>query len=224
MTVTLSNTGPGQLIISNLDQPQMPFTASGGSCGSLPITLDNHQNCTLDYQFSPSASGVFNQSIGIESNAPSSPDAFSLSGNGLEINLSTDNNSLSFMFTAVGDIQMQTLTLTSNGADDVIISSISSPAMPFTVDASNCGPLPFTLSNGSNCQITVSYETESTASSSDFLIFSNDSNSPLQINLNGSGVINPVQVPTTSTYGLMMMLFLLMAAGYRNARKHRQFD
>ncbi len=230
LTMTLSNTGTEELNIIGLSQVAAPFVVTGGNCGTVLFTLASGQNCTLDYQFTPTASGVFSQTIEISSNASTSPDSFTLIGIGSEIILGTSNDNVVFEFTAVDEVQSQTLTLSSDGADDVVISAISSPTAatafnpnksitgagnPFDVDFSDCGALPITLSNGDSCQMVIIYITEATASNSSFTIASNDPNSPLVVNLRGTGIIEPVSVPVMNSLGLAVLLLLLILFAYR---------
>lgn len=79
-TVTVTNTGTGELVISALTGPGAPFAVTGGSCLPVPTTLLAAEVCDLDVEFTPDAPGTFSDMLGIESNAPSSPDEVSLSG------------------------------------------------------------------------------------------------------------------------------------------------
>ncbi|WP_376691838.1 choice-of-anchor D domain-containing protein [Wenzhouxiangella sp. EGI_FJ10409] len=80
-TVTLSNTGTGDLVISELAEPDMPFAVTGGSCTAVPVTLLPGESCEIAIEFTAaSASGAFSDEVAIVSNAASSPDTITLSG------------------------------------------------------------------------------------------------------------------------------------------------
>jgi len=80
-TVTLTNTGTGELNISDITAPTPPFAMAGGSCLPPPSTLLPGESCTIDVEFAPdSISSQFTGSIDIISNAATSPDTISLSG------------------------------------------------------------------------------------------------------------------------------------------------
>ncbi|NKI34365.1 choice-of-anchor D domain-containing protein, partial [Wenzhouxiangella sp. XN79A] len=80
-SVTITNTGTGELVISQLIAPQAPFAISGGSCTSVPVTLLPGENCDIEVAFAPSpATGGFADAIGVVSNAASSPDLIALIG------------------------------------------------------------------------------------------------------------------------------------------------
>jgi hypothetical protein len=80
-TVTLSNTGGSALTISAVTPATAPFSANGGTCGAVPITLAAGANCTLIYRFSPSVSGSFSQTLTLTSNGGNP--SFSLQGTGV---------------------------------------------------------------------------------------------------------------------------------------------
>ena len=81
-TVTLSNSGNADLLISSLTVTA-PFSIAGGTCGALPITVSIGGSCTLTFTYSPTEAGAASQTLALVSNAPSSPDSFTLSANGL---------------------------------------------------------------------------------------------------------------------------------------------
>ena len=82
-SVTLTNTGTGELIISEMVEPNAPFSVTGGSCMALPVTLLPGESCDIEVTFMPAGStGGFGDELTIVSNAASSPDTVTLSGNG----------------------------------------------------------------------------------------------------------------------------------------------
>lgn len=81
-TVTIGNTGRGDLLISQFTPPQAPFSITGGSCGALPRRLLAGESCTVVLRFAPASSGLFSGTFTIVSNAASSPHTIALSGSG----------------------------------------------------------------------------------------------------------------------------------------------
>ena len=79
-TITLTNAGQPDLLITDISSPSAPFAIAGGDCLSLPLTLSADQSCQIDIIFSPTAAGTFSDSLQITSNATSSPDTVRLSG------------------------------------------------------------------------------------------------------------------------------------------------
>jgi len=81
-TVTIGNTGSGDLLISQFIPPQAPFSITGGSCGASPRMLAAGASCTVVLGFAPASGGLFSGMFTIVSNAPSSPHTIVLSGGG----------------------------------------------------------------------------------------------------------------------------------------------
>jgi hypothetical protein len=79
-TVTITNTGNSNVVISQITLSGAGYTMTGGSA---PVTLTPSQNITLSVQFSPNVAGTVNGNISIVSNATGSPATVSLSGIGV---------------------------------------------------------------------------------------------------------------------------------------------
>ena len=79
-TITVTNTGTADLILTDISAPVAPFGLAGGSCQPLPITLAAGESCTIDVNFNPTAAGTFSDQLVISSNATSSPDTIELRG------------------------------------------------------------------------------------------------------------------------------------------------
>ena len=78
-TITVTNTGTGELNISDITDPLAPFAITGGTCLPPPITLLPGASCTIDVENAPAGiSGAITGSFDIISNAASSPDTVSL--------------------------------------------------------------------------------------------------------------------------------------------------
>lgn len=83
-TVTLTNTGDAALDIAAIDPAAAPFALTGGDCATPPFTLTPAQACTLEYAFTPDIIGPATQPVVVTSDAPTSPDTFNLTGEGIE--------------------------------------------------------------------------------------------------------------------------------------------
>ena len=80
-TLTVTNIGSGELVISAITDPLAPFALTGGTCMPPPNTLSPGASCTVDVEFAPNSNGsLFTASFDIISNAATSPDTISLSG------------------------------------------------------------------------------------------------------------------------------------------------
>ena len=90
-TITVINTGTGELNISDISAPPAPFAITGGTCLPPPSTLSPGASCTIDVEFAPDSSSgsLFTASFDIISNAATSPDTVSLSGSAAAIEVPT---------------------------------------------------------------------------------------------------------------------------------------
>jgi Protein of unknown function (DUF1573) len=96
---TLTNTGTGNVSISQVTAAGVGFTISGFSSG---VTLAAGQSLSLTASFSPAAAGAVAGSISLVSNATNSPAAISLSGNGVQPQISVIPSGVSFGNVTVG--------------------------------------------------------------------------------------------------------------------------
>ncbi len=80
--VTLSNTGDAALTISSIASTSNNYSQSN-NCPVSPNTLAANGSCVITVRFTPSAAGTRTGSITITDNAAGSPQAISLTGNGV---------------------------------------------------------------------------------------------------------------------------------------------
>ena len=80
--VTLSNTGSGALTINSISSTSNNYSQSS-NCPISPNTLPASASCVITIRFTPSAVGTRTGSITINDNAAGSPQAISLTGNGV---------------------------------------------------------------------------------------------------------------------------------------------
>lgn len=142
-TVTLNNSGTANLLISSLDATAAPFTLEGGSCGATPINIPVGGSCTLDYSFNPTTT------------ATPSAASFELIGNGVETTATLDLSLPTFGPITVGQGDSDVVTVTSGGNVDLVISDITDPGAPFSINGGSCLPVPTTLAPGESCTIEV---------------------------------------------------------------------
>ena len=91
--LTITNNGDGGLAISGISAPDLPFKKTSDNCSGK--TLAAGASCTVEYQFSPTASGQATANVVISSNDPDhASQSFTLVGTG-------SNEVLSLQFTAL---------------------------------------------------------------------------------------------------------------------------
>lgn len=155
-TVTLTNTGDGSLVITALPDPAAPFARTGGSCGSLPITLAAGASCTVQYSFSPTATGPATGSVVIVS-SPGGSNTLQLTGTGIQGNLVLPANVV-FPTQPVGVTSAPiTATLSNGGTDSLEVTALTAAAAPFARTGGSCMAVPFTLAAGANCTLIYTF-------------------------------------------------------------------
>lgn len=69
LSLTITNTGSGNLQVTGLSAVAAPFSQiAGGSCGALPFTLTAGASCSVLYRFAPTATGNFSETVTVSSN------------------------------------------------------------------------------------------------------------------------------------------------------------
>lgn len=79
-SVTISNQGGAPLSISGIGLSGAGFSIGGGSCGSLPVTLDTGARCTAELNLAAAAAGAYSGTLTVISDAPGGPQVVPLRG------------------------------------------------------------------------------------------------------------------------------------------------
>ena len=212
-TVTLANGGSADLNVSALDAAAAPFAVAGGSCGAAPFTIGAGASCTIDYTFAPTATGAASQSISVTSNSATSPDSFTLQGNGTEAIVSLDLGSLSLQVD-FGGTASATVNVTNTGSADLTITDIADLAFPFSFDGGTCFTTPTTLAPSESCSISVTFAPGAVSGTflDSFDIVSNAASSSDTVTVQGvAGAA--VVIPTLGRNGLVLLMLIMVAIG-----------
>ncbi len=178
--ITLTNTGNQTLTISSV-VVQGDFSQTNNCGTSLPAAAD----CTISVVFTPSTTGLRQGQLTIQDNAPDSPQAIPLAGNGVAPSVSVVPASLTFVsqyiFTSSA---AQTVTLTNTGTGSLTLSSIV--ASGDYQQSNNCGA---NLAPGGSCSVYVTFTPTVLGPDNGSLTFNdNAQSSPQSVPLSGSGV------------------------------------
>jgi hypothetical protein len=190
--VTLANTGSATLNISGI-------TLTGTNSGDFAQTYDCGSSvaaaasCTISVTFTPTASGTRSGQLVIASNASSSPDVVSLTGNGVPAGtpiVQLSPSSLNFGSQVVGSTSAaQTVTLTNAGTVVLNIASIT-PIGDYA-ETHDCGA---SVAASGSCTISTTFKPASAGTKLGRLeIASNASGSPHSVTLSGVGIDFSVQ-------------------------------
>ncbi|MEK6325159.1 MAG: choice-of-anchor D domain-containing protein [Acidobacteriota bacterium] len=150
-TITITNGGAANLIISSISDPGGPFTIVNRPV--LPLTLQSTQSISLEVRFAPIFTGRANASFTIQSNDPNAPvSVVNLTGLGSSApvaNLEVTPGLIDFG-TSTTPV---TLELRNTGEADLLIATILLPSSPFAVSGTATG----TLKSGERKTLTVTF-------------------------------------------------------------------
>jgi uncharacterized repeat protein (TIGR01451 family) len=208
LAVTLANAGSVSLTVTTVTAPTGVFSAvAGGTCANTtgPITLAGGANCTINYVFTPTATGaVPTQTLTVASAAPGGGATFDLTGTGVQGHL-TIANGPAFGSQPVGTTSgVDTVTLSNTGTAPLNVTAIDTANLPFARTAGgNCPNTPsFAIAAGSNCTVTYTFSPTATGPFAQNLNVSADApQSGGPIALSGTGTQgNLVIAPATATF------------------------
>lgn len=198
-SVTLTNSGTANL---NISQGSVTGAGFGMSGLNFPLSLAPGQSSILTVQFAPAVTGSVTGSVSVTSNATNSPAAISLSGTGVQPQISIVPASVSFSNVVVGQTNTQTLTLSNPGSANLIISQATVTGVGYSLSGLT---LPLTLAPNQSAQFTVGFAPSAAGSvTGSISIVSNAPNSPAVVSLSGSGVAPVLQLsasPTSLSFG-----------------------
>ena len=203
-TFTISNMGTADLVVSNVylsGTNPFQFSLQQDTCAGATILPSG--SCTLDAQYVPTATGVMNAKIGIESNDPDTGNLYiNLTGIGVALpDISTSPASKDFGSVFVGSVSaVQVFTISNTGTADLVVSNVyltGTNPFQFRLQQDTCAGA--TILPSGSCTMEAKYlPTKTGAMSAKIGIESNDPASPtLYISISGTGIANspPVADP-----------------------------
>lgn len=204
-TVTVTNSaasGSDSLLIGQISLAGLNPTAFGfGSDTCSGATLAPQASCTVDVVFQPMGSGSQSANLSVPSNAASSPDSVTLTGNATSPpqipppTLGANPSPLSFGNQLVGSTSAaQTVTITNTapaGSQSLLTTPPSiggTNAADFSISSDTCTMA--VLAPGQSCAVDVRFApTAAGARSASLIVASNAPSSPDSIPLTGNGTI-----------------------------------
>ncbi|MBZ5526615.1 MAG: choice-of-anchor D domain-containing protein [Acidobacteriia bacterium] len=198
-SVALSNTGNSAVTISQITATGSGFTAGGIT---LPLSLAAGQSASLSVSFAPTATGSAPGGVSIVSNATNSPATISLSGTGVQPQISVPPGSITFGNVTTGTSNTQTVQVSNPGSATLTISKAALTGAGFGLSGLT---LPLSLAPAQSSSFTVSFAPSTAGSVTGSLaLTSNAPTSPTSISLSGSGVTSTLQLsasPTALSFG-----------------------
>ncbi len=199
-TLTLLNQGPGGVVFTLLNAvgtDNAAFSVTGGTCqmtlpGQPAQVLFQGQTCTIEILFAPSSAGEKTATLQIVSSG-NFPPTLVLRGTGTagpSANLELSVAALGFEPTRVGtQSQPLELRLSSTGSGTIRVTALDVSG-PYLLQNKTCPALPFSLSPGSECTVTVMFTPSAEGSAAGTLSITTDAQTQAFI-LALSGQANP---------------------------------
>jgi conserved repeat domain len=202
-TVTVANTGSGDLTITGISVPS-GFVQSS-TCDT---TLAEGATCTITVQFKPTTLGNQSGTLTVASNAVSGGNSVDLSGTGVQAAIQLSPTSFDFGNVNVGESATQTLTITNNGTHPLTINTISVSG-DFSYNNVDCPLAPASLAENTSCTIELTFQPSSSrAVTQQLTISSNAPNSPHSVPLAGTGIASEyASTPTPNSTITMSSVF-----------------
>ena len=190
--VALMNTGTASVNLSQVAITGAGFTVSGLTGA---VTLAAGQSFSLTVSFAPATAGSATGSLSFISSATNSPTTISLSGNGVQPQISVIPASVSFGNVTVGVTNTQMLAISNPGTATLSVTQASLVGTGFSF--SGLTP-PLSVPPGGSSTFTVSFTPASASSlSGNLTLVNNTLNSPLVLALAGTGVSPVAQLMAT---------------------------
>ena len=212
-TVTIKNTGAGNLTLNGITVPASfvrPTGAAGGTCTTTSALAPN-ASCTVSVQFKPASMGPISGSLIFTDNSngvANSTQSVSMTGTGTGPVAAVSPGTLTFATTNVGTTAAaQTVTLSNTGNGALTISGISTAApfaRPTGTAGGSCGTTlaaPVAPATSTTCTINVTFTPTAAGAATGILtVTDNSTTSATQtVSLSGTGqVVIPV-TPTAPT-------------------------
>jgi hypothetical protein len=187
-TVTLNNEQTVALNISGatITGPNASDFNVTTTCPLVPASLAASGNCPLQVTFTPSASGVRTAILNVADDALGSPQTIPLTGSG-SAPVTVLPGLLTFTSPVGSTSAYQNVTITNASSGSVLFTGLLLSG-DFIQTATNCGTLPFTLTPGANCTVSLEFNPSIGGTRDGQLqVYDNTPTSPQVINLTGSG-------------------------------------
>jgi hypothetical protein len=209
-TITLTNTGTASVNLSQVAITGAGFTASGFTGA---VALAAGQSFSLTVSFAPATAGSAMGSLSFVSSATNSPTTISLSGNGVQPQISVIPASVSFGNVTVGVTNTQMVAISNPGTANLSVTQVSLVGTGFGFSGLR---LPLSVPAGGSSAFTLSFTPASASSFSGyFTLVNNALTSPLLIPLAGTGVSSVAQL-TASPASLSFGSITTGASGTQN--------
>jgi Abnormal spindle-like microcephaly-assoc'd, ASPM-SPD-2-Hydin len=190
--LTLTNSGTGSVTISQAAITGTGFSFSG--CSGT-VTVAAGQTMPLTVNFAPASAGSAAGSLSIVSNATNSPTAISVSGTGIQPQISVSPASASFGSVMVGSSGSLAFAIKNTGTSTLNVTQATLAGSGFTLTGI---AVPLSIAPAASSTFTLGFTPASASTFSGSLtLASNAPGSPLVIAIAGTGVAQTLQLSAT---------------------------
>ncbi|MGA7318061.1 MAG: choice-of-anchor D domain-containing protein, partial [Silvibacterium sp.] len=203
--------GTAPLIIDRVLISGGDFQIQSTNCAETTLQPNNLEgyygsNCYVDVTFAPTATGSRTGTLTLIDSAGGSPQVFNLMGNGITATGTLVPQPAGLVFNAQPQGTTSTdqyFQLYNPGNTGVQINSLTTTG-DFAVDYSYCGPLPYVLASGSNCQVRIDFTPMQTSGAETGTVIAGSSAGNFTVNLSGTAQAATQAIgltPTTFNFG-----------------------
>jgi Abnormal spindle-like microcephaly-assoc'd, ASPM-SPD-2-Hydin len=198
-TVSLTNSGTTSLTISRAAISGPGFTLSGFSDA---VALAAGKSLTFTVRFAPTSAGIVTGSLSVLSNAVNASASISLSGTGVQPQISVVPSSISFANVSVGVTNTQSLTIKNTGTANLTVSQASLAGSSFGMSGMT---MPMSIAPGGSSTVTVTFRPSSASNFyANLSLVNNSPATPLVVPLSGTSVASVLQLsasPVSLSFG-----------------------
>ncbi|HEV3034607.1 MAG TPA: choice-of-anchor D domain-containing protein, partial [Solirubrobacteraceae bacterium] len=197
---TFRNVGGSTLTINGVHLPAAPFATSG--VPAVGSTIASGESITITVTFEPSATGSFNDEIGLETTGGNQ--AVGLSGSAsLPGTLEITNETVEYGQVQVGSSELESFTIKNTGGSAVALNK-SKPPIGGAFTATTALPEGTTIEPGESVTETVKFAPTSPGPATGVweLNGEKDTNGVQKVQFKGEGILPPALTPSTKSLNL----------------------
>ncbi len=190
LPITITNSGNGVLTVSGLSFTGANATDFGYSASALPLQIAKGNSATINITFTPGGTGARSATLNISDNVSPGLHTVGLSGTGAVPGINFSSSSINFGNQLVGVASAPTqVTITNNGAANLVISSITPTGANAGDFTTNFNPASGTLTPGQQLIVAITFKPNATGNrSASLAVADNVTGSPQTIALAGVGI------------------------------------
>ena len=189
------------------------------------VQLAVGDSCSVTLSMMPSETGLRSALLNVPSNAATGPDSITLSGNGVEADITLAPISLDFGTLAPdATTATQSFTISNTGTAVITLSELVAPDAPFVLAGDDCGDLPAQLEPGEQCTVDIQLTpgSEFGTFSASVGVTHDVAGGPDSVTLSVSltaPASSPQAIPSLGRLGIMLLALMLLVLSASRLRR-----